>query len=110
MTLLGLSRGAAVSGSALFEGTDLIGLPEPRLRKIRGARIAMVFQDPLSSLHPLFRVGQQIAEAIRAHTNEPPGRRTSARSSCSGWWGSRSRGGGSTTTRTSSPAACASGR
>ncbi len=69
MTLLGLSRGAAVSGSAMFEGAELIGMPEPRLRAIRGARIAMVFQDPLSSLHPLYRVGWQIAEAIRAHTD-----------------------------------------
>ena len=69
MTLLGLSRGAAVSGSVMFEGTELIGLPEPRLRAIRGARIAMVFQDPLSSLHPLYRVGWQIAETIRAHTD-----------------------------------------
>ena len=110
MTLLGLSRGAAVSGSAMFEGADLIGMPEPRLRAIRGARIAMMFQDPLSCLHPHYRVGWQIAEAIRAHTDTGrAGGPTRARSTCSAWWASRSRGGGSTTTRTSSPAACASG-
>ena len=68
LTLLGLSRGAEVAGAALFEGRDLLHLPESELRRIRGARIAMVFQDPLSSLHPHYRVGWQIAEAIRAHT------------------------------------------
>jgi peptide/nickel transport system ATP-binding protein len=69
LTLLGLARGAKVSGQALFEDSDLLSMPEPELRAVRGARIAMVFQDPLSSLHPLYRVGWQIAEAIRAHTD-----------------------------------------
>ena len=67
MTLLGLTRGARVSGTALFEGRNLIGMSEVELREIRGARIAMVFQDPLSSLHPYYRVGWQISEMIRAH-------------------------------------------
>jgi peptide/nickel transport system ATP-binding protein len=69
MTLLGLSRGGTVSGSALFGGDDLLSMDEPDLRAVRGDRIAMVFQDPLSSLHPLYKVGWQIAEAIRAHTS-----------------------------------------
>ena len=69
LTLLGLSRGAKVSGSAMFDGDDLLSMAEPELRAVRGARIAMVFQDPLSSLHPLYRVGWQIAETIRAHTD-----------------------------------------
>jgi peptide/nickel transport system ATP-binding protein len=69
LSLLGLSRGATVSGSAIFEDTDLLSMAEPELRAVRGARIAMVFQDPLSSLHPLYKVGWQIAEAIRAHTD-----------------------------------------
>jgi peptide/nickel transport system ATP-binding protein len=68
MTLLGLSRGGTVSGSALFDGQDLLSMDGPDLRAIRGDRIAMVFQDPLSSLHPLYRVGWQIGEAIRVHT------------------------------------------
>ena len=67
LTLLGLNPGADVTGAAMFEGRDLLTLPERDLRAIRGAEIAMVFQDPLSSLHPQFRVGWQIAEAIRAH-------------------------------------------
>jgi peptide/nickel transport system ATP-binding protein len=69
MTTLGLTRmqGAQVSGRILFEGKDLVALSDGELRTIRGNDIAMVFQDPLSSLHPLFRVGDQLIEAIRAH-------------------------------------------
>ena len=69
LSVLGLTRaeGATVSGRISFEGRDLLGLAEPGLRAIRGDEIAMVFQDPLSSLHPLYRVGAQIVEAIRAH-------------------------------------------
>jgi oligopeptide/dipeptide ABC transporter ATP-binding protein len=66
-TLLGLTPGAEVSGRAVFDGTDLLGLPLDRLRRIRGAQIAVIFQDPLTSLHPLYKVGWQITEMIRAH-------------------------------------------
>jgi oligopeptide/dipeptide ABC transporter ATP-binding protein len=66
-TLLGLTPGADVSGSAVFEGTDLIQLSEEKMRHVRGAQIAVIFQDPLTSLHPLYRVGWQISEMIRAH-------------------------------------------
>ena len=68
-TLLGLTQGAEVEGSAMFEGTDLLSLTEDKLRHIRGARISVIFQDPLTSLHPLYRIGWQIAEMIRAHDN-----------------------------------------
>ncbi len=51
----------------MFEGRDLIGATEAELRRIRGAQLAMVFQDPQSSLNPVYRVGDQIAEQIRAH-------------------------------------------
>ena len=69
MSLMGLTRGpnATVSGSAMFEGRDLIGTTEAELRRIRGAQLAMVFQDPQSSLNPVYRVGDQIVEQIRAH-------------------------------------------
>jgi oligopeptide/dipeptide ABC transporter ATP-binding protein len=66
-TLLGLTPGADVSGQAMFEGKNLIGLREDQLRRIRGAQISVIFQDPLTSLHPMYKVGWQIAEMIRAH-------------------------------------------
>jgi oligopeptide/dipeptide ABC transporter ATP-binding protein len=66
-TLLGLTPGAEVTGNALFEGTDLLDLSENEMRHVRGARISVIFQDPLTSLHPLYRIGWQIAEMIRAH-------------------------------------------
>ena len=69
LTTLGLTRtqGARVSGQILFEGRDLVALSDADLRAIRGNDIAMVFQDPLSSLHPFFKVGAQLIEAVRAH-------------------------------------------
>jgi oligopeptide/dipeptide ABC transporter ATP-binding protein len=66
-TLLGLTQGAEVEGSALFEGSDLLALTEDQMRHVRGAKISVIFQDPLTSLHPLYRIGWQIAEMIRAH-------------------------------------------
>jgi oligopeptide/dipeptide ABC transporter ATP-binding protein len=66
-TLLGLTPGARVSGTALFEGQDLLKMHADQLRRIRGRQIGMIFQDPLSSLHPLYRVGWQIIEMIRTH-------------------------------------------
>lgn len=66
-TIIGLTRGAKVSGEALFEGQDLLTLNSDDLRHVRGAEISMIFQDPLSSLHPYYRVGWQIVEMIRAH-------------------------------------------
>ena len=69
LTTLGLTRrqGARISGRILFEGRDLVTLGDEQLRSIRGNDIAMIFQDPLSSLHPLYKVGKQLTEAIRAH-------------------------------------------
>ena len=73
LTILGLTRApnARISGRIAFEGRDLLGLDEEGLRGVRGSQIAMVFQDPLSSLHPLYRVGAQIVEAILAHQDTP---------------------------------------
>jgi peptide/nickel transport system ATP-binding protein/oligopeptide transport system ATP-binding protein len=69
MTLMGLTRGpnARFEGSALLEGRELVTASEADLRRIRGAEIAMVFQDPMSSLDPVYRIGTQIVEQIRAH-------------------------------------------
>jgi peptide/nickel transport system ATP-binding protein len=71
MSILGLARGGRVSGEALFEGKDLLKLHPDQMRSIRGKQIAMIFQDPLSSLHPYYRVGAQIVEAIQAHEKVP---------------------------------------
>ena len=65
--LLGLVPGADVSGRAWFEGRDLLAMNSQQLREIRGKRISMVFQDPLTSLHPMYKLGWQITEALRAH-------------------------------------------
>ncbi|MGH3179636.1 MAG: ATP-binding cassette domain-containing protein, partial [Streptosporangiaceae bacterium] len=69
-TIMGLTRGARISGRALFEGQDLLTASPDQMRAIRGAKIGMVFQDPLSSLHPYYKVGWQIIEMIRLHDHE----------------------------------------
>ena len=69
-TIMGLTRGAEITGRALFRGTDLLSMTQRELQRVRGREIAMVFQDPLSSLHPYYRVGWQISEMIRAHDKE----------------------------------------
>jgi peptide/nickel transport system ATP-binding protein len=66
-TIMGLVRGARVSGTALFEGRDLLTMDGQDLQKVRGAEVGMIFQDPLSSLHPYYKVGWQIGEMIRQH-------------------------------------------
>lgn len=60
-------RGVRLNGRIRFRGRDLLGLPQRELRRIRGARIGMVFQDPATCLNPRMTVGDQIAEAVRAH-------------------------------------------
>jgi peptide/nickel transport system ATP-binding protein len=59
--------GRIVGGSAVLEGTDLLGIDEARMRAIRGNRISMIFQEPMTSLNPVMTVGQQITEVIRLH-------------------------------------------
>jgi oligopeptide/dipeptide ABC transporter ATP-binding protein len=56
-----------VSGEIIFEDQDLLKLSEPEMRHVRGARIAMIFQEPMTSLNPVFTIGSQIGEAIRLH-------------------------------------------
>jgi peptide/nickel transport system ATP-binding protein len=69
LAIMGLLRGnSAVSGSVALAGQELIGADPDLVRKLRGDRMAMVFQDPLSSLHPFYSVGDQIMEAYRLHT------------------------------------------
>jgi oligopeptide/dipeptide ABC transporter ATP-binding protein len=69
MSIAGLlPRGAAVTGGSVVVGDrELVGLDEPELRRVRGAEVAMVYQDPLTSLNPLMRVGPQVSEGLLAH-------------------------------------------
>src|ERR671918_1080045 len=72
MTALSLMRliappGKIVSGEVLFDGKDLLKLSDAQMREMRGDDIAMIFQDPMTSLNPVFTVGEQIAEALRLH-------------------------------------------
>ena len=74
-----LRRNAAVSGQAWWRGRDLLALPEPALRAVRGREIAMVFQEPMAALNPVLTVGQQIEEGLAAHgTLDARGRRARA--------------------------------
>ncbi|QKV96957.1 ABC transporter ATP-binding protein [Streptomyces sp. NA02950] len=67
MAVMGLHTGAEVTGSVTLDGRELVGLAERDLNRLRGRKMAMIFQDPLSSLHPYYTVGEQIAEHHRVH-------------------------------------------
>jgi peptide/nickel transport system ATP-binding protein len=71
LTIMGLNsrRHATTSGTALLRGADLLSMPEERLREIRGNDVAMIFQDPMTSLNPVETVGSQIVEAIELHSH-----------------------------------------
>ena len=67
MGLVASPPGVVTAGAAYYDGQDLIGAPYARLRDMRGRNVSYIFQDPLATLHPLYRVGDQLIEAIRAH-------------------------------------------
>ncbi len=67
MRLLNEGAGCKLSGQILFEGTDLLQLTEKELRRIRGNQISMIFQEPMTSLNPLFTIGDQIMESVMLH-------------------------------------------
>jgi peptide/nickel transport system ATP-binding protein/oligopeptide transport system ATP-binding protein len=71
MTLMGLTRGvnARFEGWALFGDTELVSASDEEMEEVRGAGISMIFQDPMTSLNPVYRIGDQITEQIRAHEN-----------------------------------------
>jgi peptide/nickel transport system ATP-binding protein len=69
LTVMGLinTKQAIIEGEILFEGQDLLTIPADEMRNVRGEKISMIFQDPMTSLHPYYKVGDQIAEAVRVH-------------------------------------------
>jgi len=73
LSILGLTRSpyTEISGRILLEGRDLTDASSEELRGVRGREIAMIFQDPLTSLHPFYKVGNQLEEAVRAHQDVP---------------------------------------
>jgi peptide/nickel transport system ATP-binding protein len=75
LTVMGLTRGRSttITGEVLWEGKDLLTASAEEIRHIRGNEIAMIFQDPLSSLHPFYKVGSQLVEAMRAHRSMSKG-------------------------------------
>ncbi len=69
LTVMGLitSKQAQIEGQIIFQGQDLLTVPVDEMRTVRGEKISMIFQDPMTSLHPYYKVGVQIAEAVRTH-------------------------------------------
>ena len=95
MRLIPRPPGRIVSGRILFEGTDLLALTDEEMRRIRGKRVSMIFQEPMTSLNPVFRIGDQIAEALElargadgqgcpgpGRGDAPPRRDSGARDAC----------------------------
>ena len=109
LSILGLlPQTATVTGSARFEGIELLDAPAAHLRDVRGQRISFVFQEPMTSLNPVLRVGQQVAEVVRRHNDVSRGEARARRSSCSTSCTSPTRSAGSTSTPINSRAGCAS--
>jgi oligopeptide/dipeptide ABC transporter ATP-binding protein len=82
LSILGLipqPPGRIVSGSAMFKGTDLLKMKQRDLRRFRGEELAMVFQDPMTSLNPVLKIGYQLAEAIKTHHPKEPDAKVKAR-------------------------------
>ncbi len=80
-TIIGLTRSpnSHIEGSVKLDGTELLEAPEAELRRVRGDRVSMVFQDPMTSFNPVYRIGDQIVEAIHAHRRELDGRQARER-------------------------------
>ncbi len=113
MTLMGLTRdvNSRFEGEVIYKGKDLLHVSDAEMQQYRGAEMGMIFQDPMTSLNPVYRIGEQIVEAIRTHekidkrAREEPRRRAAAPGR-DPEPGNRA----STTSRTSSRAACGSAR
>jgi len=73
MRLIPQTQGGIVAGQVVFKGRNLLGLSEREMRRVRGNKISMIFQEPATSLNPVFTVGNQVAEAIKVHRKIPSG-------------------------------------
>ena len=100
---------ARFEGEVLYKGHDLMTLSPDQMRAIRGTGISMIFQDPMTSLNPVYRSAGRSPSRSGRTTRSPSRRRGPGRSSCWPPWASRRPPNGSTVTRTSSPVACGSG-
>ena len=99
---------AHVTGSAEFDGVDLLSAPLSAVRRVRGRKIAFVFQEPMTSLNPAFRIGNQIGEVLSGISASGGRTLATARSSCSSSCAYPRPSAGSTSTRISCRAGCAS--
>ena len=108
MGLVPSPPGKVEAEAVMFGNRNMLTLSADERRKLRGGKMSMIFQEPMTSLNPVHTVGQQIVEAILAHTTMSPRAAKRARSKCSTWCGSPRRRSASTTFRTTCPAACAS--
>jgi peptide/nickel transport system ATP-binding protein len=111
LAVMGLlpKRGVQVGGSVRLAGTELLGAPDRTLRRLRGSEMAMVFQDPLSSLNPTVPIGTQVTEVLTSTATWEEGGRRRGRELLDRV-GIPDPTAGSRSTRTSCPAACGSGR
>ena len=110
LALLGLlPRGGQTTGQARLDGRDLLAASADVRRDVRGKDVAMVFQDPMTSLHPMLTIGRQLTEHVRVHLGIGRARRpTAGDRDARGGAHPRRRRARCRPTRTSSPAACAS--
>jgi peptide/nickel transport system ATP-binding protein len=81
LTIMGLNpkKTSIISGQALYQGEDLLSMSPGRLRQIRGNNIAMIFQDPMTSLNPVYTIGKQLVEAVLLHNDDISGKQAKAR-------------------------------
>ena len=109
MGLVASPPGQVEAEAVMFDDRDVLRLSADERRRLRGSKMSMIFQEPMTSLNPVHTIGQQIVEAILAHTTmSPQARARRARSRCSSWCASPRRPSASTTFRTGCRAACAS--
>ena len=109
MRLIPTPPGKIVDGQVIFEGKDILKMSDEQIRAIRGNEIAMIFQDPMTSLNPVLTINRQISESLELHKGMSKSAVAgSARSSCSRWSASPTPKSASISIRTSSPAVCAS--